>query len=586
MTSSFSRIVSGVLVVCNCAPLDAQYVDPQWGAAFQSTIPGHTFGVRHLATHPNGNTFCSGRFEEGSLDIDPSTGSLYLAEPGPDGLDQFLIMLDATGALVWADSSERMDDYGNSSSSAPGLALAATSDGGAVAHGRYRDTVLYFMNDSTLPLMSTAPFVRRYDGTGALLWSFFLPLVTSEKGLIGTDSADNVYMLMSYTHLAVQDIDPGPDTVFLPEPDDKDLVLMKFSAQGDIEWARAFTSEGESHFHAFSVDKQGNSWFIGNTEDTLDLDPGPGQLLATSVTGVEEQFMVKFDANGVLVHGTVFDEPGTPPYATALSMAVLSDGGVVVNGELQTDLDMDPSTSTWMLYYSGEAGVYLQRFDANGQFVWAGAIQGVSGAVIGDDVAAGDGVFALCGHHSSATDLDPGPGVFTVTVTPPPGTNWDAFLGIYLNDGTFIAGQRARGISEQSFYRLGFVDDSTLMVGGHFNNEFFFGSNLQILGSGSSSGEGVLCRVGFAPSSLDVADMQLAATWSLYPNPAHDQLTVQGAALDAMVVVRSIDGRLLKAQRVSTTQVTLDIGDLSSGLYTISVAEAPGVQSVMRFVKD
>ncbi|MBK8500403.1 MAG: DUF11 domain-containing protein [Flavobacteriales bacterium] len=70
-----------------------------------------------------------------------------------------------------------------------------------------------------------------------------------------------------------------------------------------------------------------------------------------------------------------------------------------------------------------------------------------------------------------------------------------------------------------------------------------------------------------------------------YPNPADERLTVQLDAPGAMLELRSMDGRLLKAQRVTGSLVEMSIGDLDRGVYLISVREAAGKGGAQRFVK-
>ncbi|MBK7270720.1 MAG: DUF11 domain-containing protein [Flavobacteriales bacterium] len=71
----------------------------------------------------------------------------------------------------------------------------------------------------------------------------------------------------------------------------------------------------------------------------------------------------------------------------------------------------------------------------------------------------------------------------------------------------------------------------------------------------------------------------------LYPNPAHDQLNVRVDAPGDLLEVRSSDGRLLKAQRVMSTHVVLNISDHARGSYVISIEQASGARVVRHFVK-
>jgi uncharacterized repeat protein (TIGR01451 family) len=71
----------------------------------------------------------------------------------------------------------------------------------------------------------------------------------------------------------------------------------------------------------------------------------------------------------------------------------------------------------------------------------------------------------------------------------------------------------------------------------------------------------------------------------VYPNPASDVVTVHVGSPGALLEVCSSDGRLLKVQRIVGTQVTLNVGDLAGGLYTITMRDTAGERSTQRFVK-
>ena len=71
----------------------------------------------------------------------------------------------------------------------------------------------------------------------------------------------------------------------------------------------------------------------------------------------------------------------------------------------------------------------------------------------------------------------------------------------------------------------------------------------------------------------------------MWPNPVDDQLMVQVDAPGALLHVRSSDGRSLRTVRAGATSVTVEVSDLASGLYMISVEGPAGTRVARRFVK-
>lgn len=109
---------------------------------------------------------------------------------------------------------------------------------------------------------------------------------------------------------------------------------------------------------------------------------------------------------------------------------------------------------------------------------------------------------------------------------------------------------------------------------------------LQMYNVGSSAH--LVGGVVFLPMSGTGMDPVDAAGISLFPNPATDRLHVQGAAgrpIGALSILGA-DGRVVRSLRnISTDRITVDVQDLSPGVYTVAFAGAHGM-SGRRFVKQ
>lgn len=67
----------------------------------------------------------------------------------------------------------------------------------------------------------------------------------------------------------------------------------------------------------------------------------------------------------------------------------------------------------------------------------------------------------------------------------------------------------------------------------------------------------------------------------IYPNPAHDKITVEGGTI-ANAVVTDLTGRVAK---VVATGSDIDISGLRKGVYTLSITTKDGKTAVRKFVK-
>jgi hypothetical protein len=82
-----------------------------------------------------------------------------------------------------------------------------------------------------------------------------------------------------------------------------------------------------------------------------------------------------------------------------------------------------------------------------------------------------------------------------------------------------------------------------------------------------------------SPSS--VATVGVGESIRIYPNPTEGQLNIEGSKLYSLQVI-DITGRVLDNRVCDTTKVTIDITNLSSGLYLVKI----NGQFVQKFIKE
>ncbi|MEM8997639.1 MAG: hypothetical protein AAGF23_22845, partial [Acidobacteriota bacterium] len=98
---------------------------------------------------------------------------------------------------------------------------------------------------------------------------------------------------------------------------------------------------------------------------------------------------------------------------------------VYLAGSFQGTQDFNHSLGTATLQSSGFSDAFVAKYDSSGQFLWAGAIGGVSEwERVGDIEIDSLGNVYVWGNFRGTADFDPGPGVFNMTA----GSFEDAFL--------------------------------------------------------------------------------------------------------------------------------------------------------------
>jgi hypothetical protein len=122
-------------------------------------------------------------------------------------------------------------------------------------------------------------------------------------------------------------------------------------------------------------------------------------------------------------------------YKSASSVAVTNSGDILTVGQFRDTVDFNPDTAaTYNLISTGQYDIYMCRYTANGDLVWAKSLEGPLVDYAGriTFLPTGNGSFYLTGQFESTIDLDPWPGVFTLSAV----GGVDFFLAEYDSSGS------------------------------------------------------------------------------------------------------------------------------------------------------
>lgn len=215
------------------------------------------------------------------------------------------------------------------------------------------------------------------------------------------------------------------------------IVILGFSDVNAqvLEWAKSAGGSGFDQGRDITVDKWGNVYTIGEFENTVDFDPGPGTHNLTS-NGSSNVFILKMDASGNFLWVKSFGDN-----SPSLGWCITTDdsGYVYAGGKFRGTVDFDPGpgidihTSVAMNGNYGDA--YVLKLDPTGNFIWVITF----GADSPDDVYSleidDSGNVYAGGKFGETVDFDPGLGTHFVSVI---STVWDSFLLKLDANGNFI----------------------------------------------------------------------------------------------------------------------------------------------------
>ena len=230
-----------------------------------------------------------------------------------------------------------------------------------------------------------------------------------------------------------------------------------------LNWAKRTGGTGADRSRDMVADAAGNVYTTGYYTGTVDFDPGPGVSNLTSA-GSSDIFMSKLDANGNLVWAkSVGGTGGDSPMAIATD----ATGNVYITGGFVGTADFDPGPGVFNMTSAGQTDIYIAKYDASGNFVWAKGILGGTWFDHGYSILVdGTGNVHVVGrfyYQGGARDFDPGPGTFFLTA------DWeDIFILKLDNDGNFIWAKDIGNVLESRGYSVALDAAGNVYTTGYF----------------------------------------------------------------------------------------------------------------------
>jgi len=149
-------------------------------------------------------------------------------------------------------------------------------------------------------------------------------------------------------------------------------------------------------------------------------------------------------------------------------------GNVYSAGRFEYTMDMDPGPGAFLLTATGpyNTGFYISKLDAAGNFVWAEQIPALLEFSTLELKVDHQGNVYIGTDTRSAADLDPGPGVHTITPT-----GFRDVIIVKLNsNGDFVWGKQIGGPGDTGpiFNMIELDQNNNVLIAGQFNNTVDF----------------------------------------------------------------------------------------------------------------
>jgi hypothetical protein len=504
-----------------------------------------------LAVDGSANLYLAGEFKSSTITF----GSATLINSGD--FDIFLAKYNSNGDVVWAKSAE-----GNNYDIPNGV--AADAYGNVYLTGRYKSATLTFGSEILTNSGNDDLFLVKYDPDGNVLWAKSIGGINYDAAnSVVADASGNIYIA---GYFSSPTIDFGSTT--LTSAGTYDLFLSKFDAGGNVLWAKSVGGADDEGINAVAADASGNPYVTGYFESPS-LTFGSTTL---TNAGIYDIFTVKFDDAGNVLWaksggGADDDEP--------FSAAVDASGNLYSAGYFLSPTITFGSTT---LINEGSQDMFLTKYDASGNELWAKSAGGTDYDVINSVVADISGNTYVTGYFESPTIT------FGSTTLTNEG-NGDMFLAMYDDNGNVLWAVSAGGISFDEAASVVADNSGNIYCGGNSSSPTITFGSTTLTNVGSND----IFLAKLESSILGIFEATRSLYIPVFPNPSSTTITVELPSTTP-VINTTLSIYNVSAQKVISRQITepttvIDISTLAKGVYFIKLANDRTVMAG-KFIKQ
>lgn len=190
---------------------------------------------------------------------------------------------------------------------------------------------------------------------------------------IAVDNLNNVYTVGTFN--GVTDLDPSNLAfVNVTSVGNEDIFITKFNSKGEYVWGKSIGGTGSDLAHHLKLDAAGNLYIIGSYEGSVDFDPSASGTNTLTAKGSSDMFIMKMDVNGNLQWAKSF---GGNLEDKGIALTI-QGSEILATGYFKDSIQFDASVATSLHVSLGGADVCMVKLDLSGNYLWSGAIGGIS----------------------------------------------------------------------------------------------------------------------------------------------------------------------------------------------------------------
>ncbi len=553
----FFEIVCSSFFTFNCI---AQAPNWEWAKSAGGLLNDVTTS---LVVDASGNTYMTGNSSSPTFHI--GSFNLLNSDTINTYYDLFLAKWDSYGNVVWVKKAK--GDYNESANS-----VAIDVAGNICIVGNTNSPITYF---DSIAIQNSNPFYMiyflvKYDSNGNVLWVRNCSAKNNYTIIsLATDASKNVYITGT---LNADTVVFDSDTLFRGQS--AGFFLVKYDESGNIIWAKNAGGIGGGWLcnNSLAIDNNGNILVTGGFHNPIIFD----SIVLTDMDTMgmaPDIFLTKYNPDGKVlwakgIHGPLFDE--------SYSIAVDSEDNSYITGFF-TSSTLSFDSIALINNDTATCKIFIAKYNPDGEVLWARNVGGkgyynipksiavdrfgnpyITGSFQGDTLTIGNDTLVQTGMSN-------------------------IFVAKYDSGGNAIWGKSVRGLSANDAYSVALDHSENVYITGGFNSNIEVFDSIILTNYCTGNRDVFLAKLG---RNTITGNNELNDPFpiSLFPNPATTDLSIT-LPQKSQIQILNIQGQLIRTISKAEKETTIDIRDLSSGVYIIKAITEDGM-AVKKFVKE
>lgn len=555
----------------------------QWGTWYGGMMNDEAYAVAVDMSIEQGDVYLAGG----------TTSTTNIATPGAHCIsfqggtwDAFLVKFNTQGIRQWGT-------YYGGLGSDYGFSCAVDNDSNVYLAGTAgSNTLIASPGAHQTDFLGTAAFLVKFSPAGARQWGTYYGGDVTFGWSCSVDGSGNVFLAGETNY-------DGGETIATRYSHQEiksamyDAFLVKFSGQGVRQWGTYYGGNGvEEGYPSCVADFNGNVYLAGQTNSTNNIAT-PGAHRDT-LFGPQDYFLAKFNSGGQRQWGTYYGNSWNTYYHSPHNFAVNDQNEVFLVGRTSatTGIATPGAYLDSLTSLTSQCG-FIARFNSNGTRLWGSYFHAAIGACAVDDFS---NIF-YAGTYGAPTGFTT-PGAHQTL----PGGGVDAYLAKFTvceAYNYFITQPQSHYVSagQDAQFTLTVSNASAQYqwqtdLGSGFQNLADTGqyvgtstNTLQVLcvhtGNHNQSFRSVInappcsdtSQVAVLMVTTGVVEPQCTPIFSIYPNPAMEQITIHQTSdsPEAIWVMSDLPGRTITSGKLSECTTTIDISQFPPGSYFLTI---------------